>query len=106
MNQAVRRTPQTFILVANTSSFSGEAKVTLLFEDGPEISRTIPLPANSRLNVPMDGPFAAAMGKRFATIVESIGATPAQIVIERAMYSDSRGDSWSAGSNAVGTKLQ
>jgi hypothetical protein len=96
----------TYILVANTSPFDGEAKVTLLFEDAPEVSRTIPLRANSRINVPMDGPFAVAAGKRFSTLVESIGATPAQIVIERAMYSDSRGDSWGAGSNAVGTKLQ
>jgi hypothetical protein len=96
----------TFILVANTSSFAGEAKVTLLFEDAAEVSRTITLPANSRVNVPMDGPFAAAAGKRFSTVVESLGATPPQIVIERAMYSDARGESFSAGSNAVGTKLQ
>jgi hypothetical protein len=97
----------TFILVANTSPFTGQAKVTLLFEDGgPEISQTIELAPNSRKTVTMDGPFAAAIGKRFATVVESLGATPAQIVIERAMYSDSRGLGWSAGSNAVGTKLQ
>jgi hypothetical protein len=96
----------TFILVANTSAFAGEAKVTLLIEGAAEVSRTISRPANSRVTVPMDGPFEAAMGKRFSTLVESLGATPAQIVIERAMYSDSRGDSWGAGSNAVGTKLQ
>jgi hypothetical protein len=96
----------TFILIANTSSFAGQAKVTLLFEDGPEVSQTISLGANSRTTVNMDGPFAVALDKRFATVVESLGETPAQIVIERAMYSDSRGMSWSAGSNAVGTKLQ
>jgi hypothetical protein len=96
----------TFILIANTSSFAGEAKVTLLFEDAPEISQTIPLAPNSRQTVTIDGPFATAIGKRFSTVVESLGATPAQIVIERAMYSDARGMSWSAGSNAVGTKLQ
>jgi hypothetical protein len=97
---------QTYVLVANASSFAGEAKVTLLFENATEVSRIIPLPANSRVNVPMDGPFEVAAGRKFSTIVESIGATPAQIVIERAMYSDSRGDIWGAGSNAVGTKLQ
>lgn len=96
----------TFVLVANTSEFQGEAKVTLLFEDATEVSRTIPLPASSRVNVPFDGPFAVTNGKKFATIVESLGATPAQIVVERAMYSDSRGDVWGAGSNAVATKLQ
>ena len=71
--------------------------MTLLFEDAPEVSQTVSLAPNSRTTVTMDGPFAVAIGKRFSTVVESIGATPAQIVIERAMYSDSRGMPWGAG---------
>ena len=39
-------------------------------------------------------------------LVESIGATPAQIVVERAMYSDAGGVRWAAGTNALATKLQ
>ena len=97
----------TFVLVANTSTFSGDIKVTLLFEDGTaEVSRTFTLLANSRFNVPLDGTFSVAQGKRFATVVESVGATPPQIVVERAMYSDANNVTWAAGSSAVATKLQ
>ncbi len=96
----------TFVLVANTSPFAGDIKVTLLFEDGPEVSQVFSLLPNSRYNVPFDGPFTAAQGKRFATIVESLGDNPPQIAVERAMYSDANGVMWAAGSNAVATKLR
>jgi hypothetical protein len=97
----------TFVLVANTSSFGGDIKVTLLFEDGTaEVSRVFTLLPNSRFNVPLDGTFSVAQGKRFATIVEALGTTPPQIVVERAMYSDANGVTWAAGSSAVATKLQ
>ena len=49
--------------------------------------------------------FPETIGKRFGMLVESIGATPAQIVVERAMYSDSGGVNWAAGTNALATKL-
>ena len=42
---------------------------------------------------------------RFATTVESIGANPAHIVVERAMYSTGNGGLWSAGTDALGTPL-
>ena len=38
-------------------------------------------------------------------MVESLGATPAQIVVERAMYSNANGVVWAAGTNALATKL-
>ena len=49
--------------------------------------------------------FGEAVGKRFGMLVESIGVTPAQIVVERAMYSDANGVNWAAGTNALATKL-
>ena len=45
-------------------------------------------------------------GKRFGAIVESTGTTPAQIVVERAMYSDAGGVKWAAGTNAPAIKLR
>jgi hypothetical protein len=45
------------------------------------------------------------VGKRFGVTVESLGATPAQLVVERAMYSDAGGVTWAAGSNALATRL-
>ncbi|MBP1776565.1 MAG: hypothetical protein H6Q86_2575, partial [candidate division NC10 bacterium] len=58
---------------------------------------------------PLD--FAAAVPagahRRYGVLIESLGTTPAQIVVERAMYSnDTAGVVWAAGTNAVATKLK
>ena len=45
-------------------------------------------------------------GTRFGAIVESLGSTPAQIVVERAMYWDANGVIWAAGTDLLATKLQ
>ena len=86
---------------------SGTARVTVLFEDGTAaITRDFALAPNSRSNVVPAADFPETAGKRFGMLVESIGGTPAQIVVERAMYSDANGVNWAAGSNALATKLQ
>jgi hypothetical protein len=97
---------QTYILIANTSGFAGSARVTLLFEDGATAEKTFNLPANSRTNVDTGTEFPAAVGKRYGAVVESLGSTPAALVVERAMYSDAGGVVWAAGTNALATKLQ
>jgi hypothetical protein len=101
------RNTETYVLIANTSSFDGTASVTTLFEDGTApITRTFALKANSRSNVTPAADFPETAGKRFGLLIESTGTTPAQIVVERAMYSDSGGVKWAAGTNALATKLQ
>ncbi len=95
----------TFILLANTSSFDATVKVTLLFETGATATRTYPLKANSRFNVPVGAEFPEAAGKRFGALIESLGDTPTGIVVERAMYWNALGQVWAAGTNAVGTRL-
>jgi len=104
----------TFLLIANTSSFAGTVRVTLLFETGAAISQEFALPANARFNVPVVTSDAAASptymrvprGTRFSAVVESLGATPPQIVVERAMYWNANGQFWAAGSDLLATKLQ
>ena len=100
---------QTYVLIANTSAFAGVARVSVLRENGAPLTREFTLAANSRTNVPI-GPtpeFAAAIGSRFGVLVESLGATPAQIVVERATYSNgANGGVWSAGSATLATRLQ
>ncbi|MFN8060889.1 MAG: SBBP repeat-containing protein [Vicinamibacterales bacterium] len=99
----------TFILIANTSTFAGTARVTLLFEDGSSASEDVALLPASRRNVWVRSEFPTAAGKRFGALVQSLGGTPAQIVVERAMYStalDAPGQTWSAGTNALALKLQ
>ena len=81
------RNKQTYILVANTSDFAGSARVTLLFEDGTTAERVVALRPKSRINVPVDvANFPTSANRRYGAVVESLGATPAQIVVERAQY--------------------
>jgi hypothetical protein len=95
---------ETYVLIANRGA-ADTARVTLLFEDGTQASKDVPLPTSSRTNVNVAFEFPSAVGRRFGVIVEALGATPA-IVVERAMYSNAAGITWAAGTNAVATRLQ
>jgi hypothetical protein len=100
---------QTYVLIANTSTFAGTARVTVLQENGAPLVKEIPLPASSRTNVPIGATteFSAVIGTHFGVLVQSLGSTPAQIVVERSTYSnDSSGTVWAAGAAALATKLQ
>ena len=97
------RAHETYLLIANTSAYAGSATVTLMLEDGTSQVKTYALPALSRTNVAVGPDFGAAVtGRRFGAVIESTGDVPAQIVVERAMYSSS----FAAGTNALATKLQ
>ena len=76
---------ETYILIANTSAASGSARVTLYFEDGGSAEKTFALLPRSRTNVNVSSEFPNAAGRRFGAVIESLGATPAQIVVERAI---------------------
>ena len=99
-------TLQTYILIANTSATSGAVRVRLVFEDGTTADRNYTLLGNSRFNVFVNGDFPAAAGRRFGAIVESLGASPVQLVVERALYSNALGLVWAAGANSLGTRLR
>ena len=88
-------------------------KVTLLFEDGSSIDKTFAVTATSRFNVSVREEFPAALNKRFGALIESQGPTPAQLVVERSVYSNAvgqqgraRAEFWAAGTNALATRLQ
>jgi len=103
----VTRGLETYLLVANTSSTAATVKVTLHFEDGTTATQTFTgIAPRSRFNVSVAAQFAQAAGKRFGAVVESLGETPAQIVVERAMYWDAAGQVWAAGTNALATRLR
>ncbi len=60
--------------------------MTLLFEDGVEVSASFPVAAGARLDVPLARAFPAAVGRRFSMLVE--GADPAaSLVVDREMAS-------------------
>ena len=96
----------TYILLANTSPLAGDVRVTLLFEDGTTSARTFPVNATSRFNVSVEAEFPTAIGRRFGAVIESLGATPVELVVERAIYSNAAGVTWAAGTNTLGTRLQ
>ena len=110
------RSTDTYVLVANTSSFPGRVRVTLMGEDGSNAWTERDVPANSRSTFWMggttltdDSPFGGlSAGKKFGALVESVSTDQgtAQIVVERAMYSNASGVVWAAGTDVVATKLK
>jgi uncharacterized repeat protein (TIGR01451 family) len=99
---------ETYILIANTSQIAGTARVTLYFEDGATATRTFNLLPRSRRNVSVSSEFPAAAGRRFGALIESLdtqAGPAAQIVVERAMYTSPGGATWTAGTNALATRL-
>jgi hypothetical protein len=69
-------------------------------ESGSIFSRTYSVAANRRVTVPASAE-AELANKNFGALVTSTQP----IAIERAMYSDTGGQTWSAGTNATGTRL-
>jgi uncharacterized repeat protein (TIGR01451 family)/uncharacterized delta-60 repeat protein len=100
---------ETYLLIANTSPVAGTARVTLYFEDGTSAANTFSLDPRSRRTVSVSSDFPGVAftpgHQRFGSLIESLGTTPAQIVVERAMYTSSRGVTWAAGTNALATPL-
>jgi hypothetical protein len=108
---------ETYILIGNTSAYSGTARVTVLLDDGSGASQDVALPPGSRVTVAAG--VAAAQGgfgetvanKRFSVTVESLPAAgqsaPAQIVVERATYTKAAGSNgFTTGTDVAATKLQ
>lgn len=97
---------ETYVLVANTSTVAGTFRVTLLFEDGTApTEKSFTAPASSRVNVNVAAEFAAARGRRFGVLVESVGTQTLQLVVERAMYSDAASVHWAAGTHVIAAPL-
>ncbi len=114
--QGGSRPTDTYVLVANTSPFPGRIRVTVVGEDGTTPWTERDVPASSRTTfwmggsaVTADSPFGGLLaGKKFGAMVESVATAggTAQIVVERAMYSDASGVLWAAGTDVVATKLK
>jgi uncharacterized repeat protein (TIGR01451 family) len=97
---------ETYLLIANTSNTDGMVQVTLVYEDGTTSVLTRSIKANARSNVAVAVDVPDAANRRFGAVVESLGANPVQIVVERAMYSNAGGVTWAAGTNNLGTRLR
>ncbi len=100
------RNLRTYVLIANVGATDGTARVRVIFEGGGEAEVLVNLPANSRTNLDVGADVAGAEGLRFGVLVESLGSTPAPLVVERATYWDAAGQRWAAGTNAAATRLR
>jgi uncharacterized repeat protein (TIGR01451 family) len=97
---------ETYVLVANTSAFAGSIRVRALADDGTTVTRTFPIAASTRFNINIRDAFPEMVGKKFGTVIESLGDVPAQITAEVSVYLSADGVTWSAGSNAPATRLR
>jgi parallel beta-helix repeat protein len=97
---------ETYVLVANTSASEGSALVTLYFEDGTTAERVYSLRPTSRFNVAVAVEFPQSRGRRYGVTVESIGTSPAPIVVERATYASANGTPWGSGSVTLASRLR
>ncbi|MGV3519608.1 hypothetical protein [Luteitalea sp.] len=97
---------QGYVLVANTSTFAGVAKVTLALDDGTTLVANVSLPALSRQDIAIDETTFPGLGtKSYGVVVESVGTTPAQIVVELSSYASSGTTHWAAGSSAGAMRI-
>ena len=95
----------TYILLANTSPRPGVAEVTVFVQGGGSYTRSWDLAANSRTTIRARDAFPLTADRRFAALVESRGADPVELAVERAMYSTAGSSPWAAGTDALGTRL-
>ena len=70
----------TYTLIANISDWPATVDVSVFFENGGESSRTFTVPALSRFTVDATA-FPESRDRRFAVLVESRGAQPAELVV-------------------------
>jgi hypothetical protein len=97
----------TYVLVANTDAATASVRVTVYVEGGGTAVRTYAVAGNSRFSIDLAGAFGATViDHRYGVLVESLGATPAPVVVERAMYTNAGGRFWAAGTNALATKIR
>ena len=61
--------------------------------------------ANSRFNVDVGTLFPDADDRRFSTLVESLGADPAELVVEWSLYGTPGARPWELGANALAMNL-
>jgi glucose/arabinose dehydrogenase len=99
---------ETFVLIGNLSDFDGLVRVTLLFEDQePWVAEEL-IPARSRVSLPLRPEEDWPVGdKRFAVLVESLSTASgvAELIVERATYSNAQGVFWAAGENTLATPV-
>lgn len=97
---------ETYVLIANPSARSGRARIQPVIADGTafDSAHEIDLPPLSRTNVAI-GATLPWVGQAAGVVVNSLGADPVPVVVERATYASPGGVLWTAGANALAAPL-
>jgi hypothetical protein len=97
----------TYLLIGNTSPYAGQVKVSTYNTYGIDpVERTYAVPPSSRLTVRLSEQRGSQAVFQGSAIIESLGPTPAEIVVEQATYVDVGGVPMRAGTNAPATRLK
>jgi hypothetical protein len=93
----------TYVLLANPGSQPAEVNVQFVPESGAPIVNSYVVPAMSRFTIDVTTEAPELQDRSFITLISTTGDVP--IVVERSLYWDGAGLTWSGGSNAVATRL-
>jgi uncharacterized protein len=93
----------TYVLLGNPGAQAATVNVQFLPDSGEPIMKTYNVPALSRFTVDVTAEAPELQNHSFTTLVSTSGEAP--IVVERSMYWDGAGITWSGGSSASATGL-
>jgi uncharacterized repeat protein (TIGR01451 family) len=93
----------TYILLGNPSAQAADVTVEFLPQTGTPVTKTYNVPAGSRFTIDATFEAPAIQNGSFITLISTAGGVP--IVVERSLYWDGAGLTWSGGSSAVATRL-
>ncbi|MPY88561.1 MAG: hypothetical protein GEU99_11610 [Luteitalea sp.] len=102
----------TYVFVTSYSTDPGEARFTLVYDDGTREQKTFDLAANASLAVLVRDHFPGAEGERFSILVESLsrvdgnGWIHVPITVEYARYQSTEGRFGNAGGAALATWIR
>jgi hypothetical protein len=94
---------QTYILLANPGTERADVTIQFLRASGSPVVKTFEVQPASRFNVSV-GPGSLVpelVSEKFGAVITSTQP----LAVERALYSDSNGQTWAAGSNATAARL-
>jgi hypothetical protein len=94
---------ETYILLANSSATAAQVQVTFLRENGTTVVKSYTVNPTTRFNVQVGTMVPELSNENFGALIEVTNGVG--IAVERAMYSNALGLVWSAGTNALATRL-
>jgi subtilisin-like proprotein convertase family protein len=93
----------TYVLLGNPGSQPAQTTVQFVPDSGTPVVKTYLVPAMSRLTIDVTADAPELQNHSFITLIGTTGDIP--IVVERSMYWNGAGLTWSGGSNAGATRL-